>query len=93
MAYSMEVGRSMAADSRRFSATLGLRNSRVLMRWAWIALRSFMVLHCSNIRVLGFPGNSGVEVMAVEVLAGRSGSATAILLYVFFASSLTVLPL
>lgn len=38
-----------------------------------------MVLHFSKIRVLGFPGNSGIEVLAVGGLAGRRGSATPIL--------------
>jgi len=29
------------------------------MRWAWIWLRSLVVLHCCRIRVLGFSGNCG----------------------------------
>ena len=57
----------------------GLRTRRVLMRWAWIWLRSLVVLHCCRIRVLGFSGNWEMVVMAVRGLAGETVSVEAIL--------------
>lgn len=69
----------MAADSRRFSAMAGLRTRRVLMRWAWIWVRSFVVLHCCRSRLLGFSGNWEMVVMAVMGMAGEIVSVEAIL--------------
>lgn len=48
------------------------------MRWAWIWLRSLVVLHCCRIRVLGFSGNWEMVVMAVIGLAGEIVSVEAI---------------
>lgn len=55
-------------DSRRFSVTARLWMRRVLMRWAWIWLRSLLVLHCCRIKVFGF----SMVVMAVMGLAGKT---------------------
>lgn len=59
----MLPGMDIAADSRRFSATLGLRRRRVLMRWAWIWVRSLSVLHWWRRSVLGLLGNCEMEMM------------------------------
>lgn len=71
----------MAADSSKFSVMVGLRRSRVLIRWACTWLRSLVVLHCWRIRVLGLCGNWGMVVMAVKGLAGEIGKAVNAILF------------